>query len=67
MVRNEDNGMSHNFHIYKGTDITGQDIGKTQIELGPSTQTLKLTLTTGTYYYQCDVHPTTAFGTLQVR
>lgn len=67
VVRNEDSGMPHNFHLYRGNDTTGQDMGNTQIELGPGTQTLKLSLAAGTYYYQCDVHPATAFGKLEVK
>jgi plastocyanin len=67
VVRNEDKGIPHNFHLYKGNDTTGQDMGNTQIEVGPSTQTFKVNLTAGPYYYNCDVHPATAFGKLEVR
>jgi plastocyanin len=67
VINNQDNGIPHNFHLHKGNDAAGQDMGNTQIEVGPGTQTLKLTLTSGSYYYNCDVHPATAFGKLEVK
>lgn len=54
---NADNGVSHNFHLYKGSDDTGTSLGMTDIKAGPDTQQLKVTLTPGTYFYMCDVHP----------
>lgn len=63
-----DAGVSHNVDVFKGTDNTGESVAKTAIEVGPVTQTLNFgPLEAGTYYYQCDVHPTTMFGTLTVR
>jgi plastocyanin len=67
VIHNEDNGIPHNFHLHKGNDAAGQDMGNTQIEVGPGTQMLKLNLTAGSYYYNCDVHPATAFGKLEVK
>ncbi len=63
---NKDNGTAHNIHVFKGTDATGQSIGMTDVAAGPITQTLTVTLAPGTYYYHCDVHPTTMFGTITV-
>jgi len=63
---NKDAGQPHNIHIYKGTDVSGEDMGMTQLNVGPTTDTLELTLDKGEYYYQCDVHPTTMFGKLTV-
>jgi plastocyanin len=67
VINNQDNGIPHNFHLHKGNDAAGQDMGNTQIEVGPGTQTLKLNLVAGSYYYNCDVHPATAFGKLEVK
>jgi plastocyanin len=67
VINNQDNGIPHNFHLHKGNDAAGQDVGNTQIEVGPGTQTLKLNLVAGSYYYNCDVHPATAFGKLEVK
>ena len=66
VLENKDPGQPHNIHIFKGTDITGEDMGMTQLQVGPATDTLTVTLPKGVYFYQCDVHPTTMFGTLTV-
>ncbi|TAK72592.1 MAG: hypothetical protein EPO22_00470 [Dehalococcoidia bacterium] len=65
-VDNQDPGQPHNLHIWKGTDVTGEDMGMTQLNVGPSKDTLDLTLEKGEYFYQCDVHPTTMLGKLTV-
>jgi plastocyanin len=65
-IDNQDPGQPHNIHIYKGTDVTGEDMGMTQLNIGPTKDTLDVTLEKGQYFYQCDVHPTTMFGTLTV-
>jgi mono/diheme cytochrome c family protein/plastocyanin len=65
---NQDAAIPHNVHFFKGADATAPSIGNTDINSGPLTETLKIgPLDPGTYYYQCDVHPTTMFGTLTVQ
>jgi plastocyanin len=66
VMDNQDLGIAHNLHVFKGTDSKGQDLGKTDVAAGPVTQTLKLNLTAGDYFLVCDVHPTTAFANLKV-
>jgi len=63
---NQDSGVIHNIHFFKGSDARGEDVGETELEVGPVTQTLEMTLEPGEYFYQCDAHPTTMKGTLTV-
>ncbi|TAK60307.1 MAG: hypothetical protein EPO22_09425 [Dehalococcoidia bacterium] len=63
---NEDAGIPHNFHLFRGKDASGASVGMTTISPGPNKQTLAENLAPGMYYYQCDVHPTTMHGTLIV-
>jgi len=65
-VDNQDGGIVHNLHIYKGADNTGEDVGETELEAGPGTQTLTVTLEPGTYFFVCDAHPATMAGTIEV-
>ncbi len=65
---NQDAGTPHNIDFYKGADATAPSVAKTEIGTGPVTQTLKIgPLDAGSYYFQCDVHPTTMSGTLTVQ
>ena len=58
---NNDDGVPHNLHV------TGVGVDeKTDIEPGPVSQRLALTLESGTYTYVCDVHPQQMTGTLTV-
>lgn len=66
VMDNQDPGIPHNLHVFKGTDSNGQDMGKTEFEPGPVKQTLKLNLTAGAYFLVCDVHPATATAKLTV-
>jgi|CXWL01.1.fsa_nt_gi plastocyanin/mono/diheme cytochrome c family protein len=56
-----DPGQQHNWALYpdEGAAIAGDPIlAATEIEGGPTTQTLNFgPLAAGEYYYQCDVHP----------
>lgn len=63
---NQDGGILHNVHVYRGTDATGESVGMTELEAGPSQQTLTLTLEAGEYFYVCDAHPATMTGQLIV-
>jgi plastocyanin len=58
--------VAHNFDLL--TEAGGDQIGTpTALEVGPVTQELKVApLDPGTYYFQCDAHPTSMFGNLVV-
>ena len=58
---NNDDGVPHNLHVTGG----GAD-EKTDIEPGPVTQRLEMTLPSGTYTYVCDVHPQQMTGQLTI-
>jgi plastocyanin/predicted secreted protein len=65
---NNDAGIPHNVDIYDkqgGTHIGGA--GPTDIFPGPGTTTYDVSpLDAGTYFFQCDVHPTNMLGTFVV-
>ncbi|HEX5480787.1 MAG TPA: cupredoxin domain-containing protein [Dehalococcoidia bacterium] len=63
---NKDAGILHNLHVYKGADASGESVGPTKLQAGPTSETLTLRLEPGAYYYQCDAHPTSMKGTLTV-
>ncbi len=63
---NQDSGIPHNISVHEGSDAKGPTLGKTDLETGPVKQELKLDLKAGSYYFQCDVHPTTMKGALTV-
>src|SRR5581483_1555722 len=64
---NKDNGVPHNIHFFKGTDASGESVAATDVKSGPATDTLTMNLEAGTYFYHCDIHPTTMKGTLTVQ
>jgi plastocyanin len=59
-VDNRDDGVNHNVHL---PDAPGSPA--TELELGPTTQTLDVDLEAGAYEYVCDIHPNMV-GTLTV-
>jgi plastocyanin len=63
---NKDAGVVHNVAVYPGDDASQDPIAATELESGPIVQELTLTLDAGEYFYQCDAHPTTMKGTLEV-
>jgi plastocyanin len=63
---NQDTGVPHNFHLYQGNDNTGATVGATNVASGPDKQTLTVKLSPGSYFYDCEVHPTQMTGKLQV-
>jgi plastocyanin len=63
---NRDGGVLHNIHFFAGDDADGEDVGETELEVGPIEQVLELNLEPGEYYYRCDAHPTTMEGILTV-
>ncbi len=64
---NQDAAVPHNVAIHAAEDFSDQAIAATAIEPGPVTQTLEVpALDPGTYYFRCDVHPTTMTGRIEV-
>ena len=67
---NQDQGVVHNFEIYtkQGGTRLGGATGPTDYFPGVATKTYQVgALKAGTYYFQCDVHPTAMFGTFIVK
>ena len=63
---NQDTGVPHNVDLFDkqgGTSIAKADIITGVAQANVDVPALK----PGTYYYQCDVHPTTMTGTLTVK
>jgi plastocyanin len=63
---NQDGGVLHNIHFYRGEDADGESVAETELETGPITQTVTFDVQPGEYYYVCDAHPTTMEGILTV-
>ena len=63
---NQDPGQPHNLHIYKGADVSGESMASSPLNVGPTKDTLEVTLEKGEYFFQCDVHPTTMAGKLTI-
>jgi plastocyanin len=63
---NNDSGVPHNFEIFTDSSATkrlGGAKDPTEIVTGPAKATYKVdALKPGTYYFHCDVHPTTMNG-----
>ena len=63
---NQDDGIPHNLDVFteQGGDSLGLDRPRRP---GPAKEPLDVDpLDVGTYYFQCDAHPTTMFGALAV-
>ncbi len=62
-------GVAHSIHIYTADPGKGgTSVFQGDIFSGPATKTYSVqALKPGTYYFHCDVHPTTMIGTLIVR
>jgi len=64
---NQDAGVPHNIHIFLGTSASGASVFSGTIVTGPTTTAYHVAaLPAGTYYFHCDVHPTTMHGTFDV-
>ena len=63
---NRDSGVIHNIHFFEGDDNDGQSVAETELDVGPIKQTVTFDVAPGTYFYQCDAHPTTMEGILTV-
>jgi plastocyanin len=64
---NKDSGIPHNFALYTNSSAT-TPIFVGQTITGPATASYKFTApsTQGTYFFRCDVHPTTMTGSFIV-
>lgn len=60
VVDNRDDGVNHNLHLTDAPDEPA-----TQLEAGPVTQELEVTLPAGEYELACDIHPNMV-GTLEL-
>jgi len=66
MFDNQDPGVPHNISIYTDSSATTA-LFKGQLVSGPATTTYKVpALKAGTYFFRCDVHPTTMTGAFVV-
>ncbi len=64
---NQDAGIPHNIHVFKGTDASAPTLFTGQIVTGPTTTVYTFPAPApGTYFFHCDVHPTQMMGTLTV-
>ncbi len=65
---NKDDSVPHNLAVYTDS-MASTTIFKGQIITGPATTTYTFTAPTtpGTYFFRCDIHPTTMTGQLVVQ
>ncbi|MBI2238184.1 MAG: cupredoxin domain-containing protein [Actinobacteria bacterium] len=63
---NQDTGVPHNVGVYRDEGYA-QPIAKGDIITGPARSDLAVdAVPAGTYYFRCDVHPTTMTGRIEV-
>jgi plastocyanin len=65
---NKDAGIPHNIAIYPSSSELTSPLFRGDIVTGPATARYEIPpLKPGTYYFQCDVHPTTMNGQVIVK
>ena len=66
---NQDSGVLHNFSLYADSSAPPPALFQGGFITGPSTVTYKFTAPSkaGTYFFRCDIHPTTMTGTFIVQ
>ena len=65
---NQDTGVQHNIDVFDKVPPAGTSIAAGNIITGVAQELLDVPgQPAGTYYYQCDVHPTTMNGTLTIK
>ncbi len=64
---NRDSGVVHNLHVFQGANAQGTSVGQTAFAPGPVQQDLQVNVSAGSYFFQCDAHPTTMKGTITVQ
>jgi len=65
---NQDAGIQHNVAIFKSSNDLTNPLFTGDFVTGPATAEYKIpALKPGTYYFHCDVHPTTMFGNVVVK
>lgn len=71
VLDNQDNGVSHNWALYENERAATrgqQPIAASATKAGPSKDFTSFTISkAGTFFFRCDVHPTTMTGTLLAR
>ncbi len=68
-VDNADDGIPHNFAVYDSQDDAesgGEALEATEICNGPCVEDATVNLSSGEYFFRCDVHPVQMIGTLTV-
>jgi len=66
-LSNEDDGVVHNFSLYESGDLA-VTIYSGPLVTGPAEAAYRFrSPSPGTYFFRCDVHPTTMTGTLVTR
>lgn len=65
---NRDAGIPHNMAVFQGADASAPVLFRGDLVTGPAAKDYAFSAPPpGTYFFQCDVHPTQMTGTLTVR